>query len=166
MELDRHLHQHFQAGSKHLPGFHLKIRLQHPERLRPDRATRLRHQLSGYRILLDKLQITVPGCSILTHVAHLGTHPARFRECIQDSLFHPVIQLQQRKFLPLPVLIILPVSHFSFPFYMLYRNQEYHNLTPYPDVYIGWTSDAAARSSPGYSTKAVIARGKLPSLQG
>ena len=62
--------------------------------------------------------------------------------------------------------IRVDVPHFSFPSYMLYRNREYRILTPYPDVYIDWTSDAAVRSSPCYSTRAMIAKGKLPSRQG
>ena len=43
VKLDRHFHQHFQAGGKHLTGFHLKIRLQHPEGLCPDGTARLCH---------------------------------------------------------------------------------------------------------------------------
>jgi len=166
VKLDRHFHQYFQPGGKYLPGFHLKIRFQHPECFRPDGTACLCNQLAGYRVLFDKLQITMPRCCIRTHVTHLGTHPARLRECIQDNPFHPVVQLQQRKRLPLLILIILTVPHFSFPSYMLYRNREYRILTPYPDVYIDWTSDAAVRSSPCYSTTAMIAKGKLPSRQG
>ena len=75
VELNRHLHQHFQAGSEHLTGLHLEIRFQHTKRLRPDRPLPC-HQLPGLHILLHKLQITMSGRSIHPHIAHLRTHPA------------------------------------------------------------------------------------------
>ena len=140
MELDGYFYQHFQPGSKQLSGLHLEIRFQHPERLCPYRAACFGNQLSGYRILLDELQITMPGRCICPHIAHFRPYPAGTWKCFTDSDVNQIIQFQQRE-LPAFISRILRINvqpwHIAFLSYRLYIYSECHIPVQHQGVWPG-----------------------------
>ena len=81
VKANSNLHQHLKPRSKRLSRGLFKVGPQQAKDIRPDGATRFRHQTIAVRILLDKLQVAVPG-TIGTYIAQLCLNPVGFGQSL------------------------------------------------------------------------------------
>ena len=91
MKLYSHLYQHLDARCKGLTGFLLEIWFQQFVHITPDGASCLGYKIVARCILLNKLQITMPGI-VAPYIAQFGLYPVSFGQLVSEGQFHPVIQ--------------------------------------------------------------------------